>query len=277
MGRKVKVASVLSGVFICMAAIGKVMYDTNVFKRKEKHITHKKIPENSRLRMLQLSDLHNKVFGRSNKKLLQTIEEAEADMVVITGDLVDRNTRQWTQVFSLIERIVSVYQHVFYVTGNHEWDHPLTHPFLEGLKERRVTVLRNEHTALQINDSLSINVVGIDDVNSNREKVGQAFDGVDEQLYTILLSHSPDFVNEYKDQPADLILSGHTHGGKVKIPFVGSLVAPGQGLLPEYDHGMYRIGYNQLLYVDRGLGTSVVHVRFFNQSQISLIEVTHRD
>ena len=148
---------------------------------------------------------------------------------------------------------------------------------MEGLKERHVTVLRNEHAALQINDSLRINVVGIDDVLSNREKVGQAFDGIDQQLYTILLSHSPDFVNDYKVKPADLILSGHTHGGKVKIPFAGSLVPPGQGLLPEYDQGMYRIGYNQLLYVDRGLGTSVVHVRFFNQCQISLMEVTHKD
>ena len=277
MGRKIKMASVLSGGFIGMAAIGKVMYDTNVFKRKEIQITHKKIPEGSRLRILQMSDLHNKVFGRSNKKLLQTIEEAEADMVVITGDLIDRNTKQWTQVFSLIERIVRVNRHVFYVTGNHEWDHPLTHSFLEGLKERRVTVLRNEHADLQINDSLKINVVGIDDVNSNREKVGQAFDGIDQQFYTILLSHSPDFVNEYKEKPADLILSGHTHGGKVRIPFLGSLVAPGQGLLPAYDQGIYRTGYNQLLYVDRGLGTSVVHVRFFNQSQISLMEVTHKD
>ncbi|MCA1011675.1 metallophosphoesterase [Halobacillus halophilus] len=277
MGRKIKVASVVSGVFICLAAIGKVMYDTNVFKRKEVKITHKKIPEGSRFRILQMSDLHNKVFGRSNKKLLQTIEEAEADVVVITGDLIDRNTKQWTQVFSLIERIVGVYPHVFYVTGNHEWDHPLTHPFLEGLKERRVTVLRNEHRVLHLNDSLSINVVGIDDVNSNREKVEQAFEGMDPQFYTILLSHSPDFVNEYKDKPADLILSGHTHGGKVRIPFVGSLVAPGQGLLPDYDQGMYRTGFNQLLYVDRGLGTSVVHVRFFNQSQISLMEVTHKD
>ncbi|ASF39002.1 hypothetical protein CEH05_07705 [Halobacillus halophilus] len=277
MGRKIKKASVLGGVFICMAAIVKVMYDTNVFKRKEIHLAHKKIPEGSRFKILQMSDLHNKVFGRSNKKLLQTIEEAEADMVMITGDLIDRNTKQWAQVFSLIERIVSVYRHVFFVTGNHEWDHPLTHPFLEGLRERRVTVLRNEHASLQINDSLGINVVGIDDVNTNRENVGQAFDGIDQQLYTILLSHSPDFVNEYKDKPADLILSGHTHGGKVKIPFVGSLVAPGQGLLPEYDQGMYRIGYDQLLYVDRGLGTSVVHVRFLNQSQISLLEVTHKD
>ncbi|MGP4075844.1 metallophosphoesterase [Halobacillus sp. K22] len=277
MRRIVKKASVLSGVFIAMAAIGKVIYDTNVFKRKNIRISHKKIPQDSRFRILQISDLHNKVFGRNNKKLLRTIEEAKADMVVITGDLIDRNTKQWNQVFSLIEQIVRVYPHVFYVTGNHEWDHPLTQPFLDGLKERQVSVLRNEHTSVPLNETYRMNIVGIDDVNSSRENVEKAFHGMDEQRYTILLSHSPDFVNEYENKPADLILSGHTHGGKVKIPCIGSLVAPGQGLLPKYDEGMYSIDSNQLLYVDRGLGTSVVHVRFFNQSQLSLIEITHED
>lgn len=81
-------------------------------------------------------------------------------------------------------------------------------------------------------------------------------------------------LDKHNDIPADLILSGHTHGGQVRIPFIGALVAPDQGFFPKLEKGIYEFGTNQFLYIDSGLGTSVAPIRFLNQSQLSVIKIT---
>src|SRR5690606_36275120 len=110
---------------------------------------------------------------------------------------------------------------------------------------------------------------------THHEDVQAAFRGVDQEQYTILLSHAPNIVIRYSsnDILADLILSGHTHGGQVRLPFIGALAAPGQGLFPKLDKGTFTIAQDQYLYIDSGLGTSMVPIRFLNQSQMSFIRV----
>lgn len=104
----------------------------------------------------------------------------------------------------------------------------------------------------------------------------EAFAGIDGEHYTILLSHSPGITEKYDTLPADLLLSGHTHGGQLRIPIIGALVAPGQGLFPSLEKGTYELKENQHLYIDSGLGTSVAPMRFLNQSQLSLITVSSK-
>ncbi len=97
--------------------------------------------------------------------------------------------------------------------------------FLSGLKERNVTILNNKNTQVT-KKGVTLNFLGVDDVSTGQEDLEKAFNNIDQELYTILLSHSPGIIEKYNNIPADLILSGHTHGGQVRFPFIGALVAP---------------------------------------------------
>jgi len=147
--------------------------------------------------------------------------------------------------------------------------------FLNGLRERKVTILNNKNIQIMENN-MTLNLVGVDDVSTIHENSPKAFNNVYQEQYTILLSHSPGIMEKYNDIRADLILSGHTHGGQVRIPYIGALVAPNQGFFPKLDKGTYQVGPNQYLYIDSGLGTSIAPIRFLNQSQLSLIKIKNR-
>lgn len=140
-------------------------------------------------------------------------------------------------------------------------------------EQRGVQILNNNSTDILIK-GVSMNLVGIDDVSTNHEDMNKAFTNVNNQEYTVLLSHSLSVTDKYRDIDADLILSGHTHGGQVRLPFMGPIIAPDEGLFPKKTKGVYQFKENQYLYIDSGLGTSLVPVRFLNQSQLSVIEIS---
>ncbi|WP_231495854.1 metallophosphoesterase [Paucisalibacillus sp. EB02] len=261
-----------SGVLL-LSSLVKAYVDTNIFKINSVPFRTRKIPSDAKISILQLTDVHNKVFGHHNKKLVAAVKESNADIVVLTGDLINRGTEDFTNMFSFVTEIVNVNQNVFYVTGNHEMGNENVEVFLMGLHERGVTLLRNHNTQITIGNSI-INIVGIDNESTNHEDLGQAFDGVNKDRFTILLSHSPSVVENYASIPADLILSGHTHGGQVRFPLIGAIVGPDNSYFPVLDKGVFEFEQEQYLYIDSGLGTTGYPVRFLNQSQISLIEVS---
>ncbi|RDW15859.1 metallophosphoesterase [Oceanobacillus arenosus] len=263
-------------IFGMLCVIGlstKAYIDTNIFKVNRIEFYSNKIPLDSKLTILQLSDLHNKVFGVDNETLIDTVKQANADIIVLTGDLIDRGTNDFGHVFSLVERITAINPNVFFVSGNHEWGNASTEAFIEGIEQRNVTILNNQSTELTVGN-VTLNLVGVDDAATKHEDLNLAFANVDQASYTILLSHSPSILDRYRAIPADLILSGHTHGGQVRLPLIGALVAPDEGFFPEMDKGIFEIGVNQFLYIDSGLGTSMAPIRFLNQSQVSLIEIS---
>ncbi|HCX63650.1 MAG TPA: metallophosphoesterase [Eubacteriaceae bacterium] len=261
-----------SGVLITFVLLAKIYYDTNVFKVKEVEFQSSKLPEDTQVTIVQISDLHSKDFGDQYKKLVESIEDLQADLIVITGDLIDRKTTDFAGVFSFIEKVAESNEKIYFVCGNHEWENTHTEELLEGLEERNVILLNNENRELTIN-RVTMNVAGVDDGFLNKEDVKKAFHGLDQARYTLLLSHTPNIV--YQDVPADLILSGHTHGGQVRFPFIGALLAPDQGFFPELDKGIYKMDDHQTLYIDSGLGTSIGPIRFLNQSQFSVIKIEH--
>lgn len=259
-------------LIVFAAAAVKAYWDTNHFKVNKVQLQTDKIPAGKALSILQISDLHNKVFGSNNEKLVQAVKEADADIVVLTGDLISRDTKDFQQVFSLIEEVTAVYDNVFFVSGNHEWDHRKAEGYFNGLRERGVVILDNRNVQVTVK-GITVNLAGVDDAATEHENLEDAFTGIEKGNYTILLSHAPDIVAKYADIPADLILSGHTHGGQVRMPLLGAIIAPGQGFFPKMDKGVFQISDCQSLYIDSGLGTSRLPVRFLNQSQISLIEI----
>lgn len=260
------------GIFV-IGVLSKVLIDTNFFKVEEVEFTTEKLPEYGEFRMLQMSDFHNKNSPRIHKKIIEKVKEVTPDIIVLTGDLIDRRTRDFNSIFFFLEALIATNIPIYFVSGNHEWSNPRRVEFLEGLEERGITILSNESIQIQHHDSM-INLVGVEDAATHHEDLYQAFSSLKEDCYTILLSHTPYIINNYMNLPADLIVSGHTHGGQIRFPFIGAMISPGSGLFPQLDKGVFDWGNEQKLYVDSGLGTSMIPVRFLNQSQISLLTIT---
>jgi predicted MPP superfamily phosphohydrolase len=162
--------------------------------------------------------------------------------------------------------------HTYYVLGNREWRNGNINSFLNGLNERKVMILNNTNIKFP-KENFITNLCGIDDPYTGVEDVEKAFDGIDTKHFTILLSHSPDIIMKESHILADLILCGHTHGGQVRLPFIGAVIAPRQGFFPVYDKGLFDIDTDTKLYIDSGLGNSLLPLRFWNRSQMSFITI----
>ncbi len=261
-----------AGVTLGIAA--KIYYDTNFFKMNRIEFQSDKIADGTEFTIIQISDLHNKVFRNNNEELIRTVNQINANIVVITGDLIDRRTKNLKDVLYFVQKITTVHKNVFYVSGNHEWGNPLGKKLLDGLKERNVIILDNKNTEIMDGRSV-INLAGVADVTTKQDNLKKALQGLNKEQFTLLLSHNPCVIKKIESQSVDLILSGHTHGGQVRIPLIGALVVPDQGLFPQYDKGSFNLGVNRYLYIDSGLGTSRLPIRFLNQSQFSLIKITN--
>lgn len=238
------------------------------------------IPESfSGFRIAQVSDLHNTEFGENNSRLLDLLEAAQPDIIVITGDLVDSRRTDIPTALEFAERAMEIAP-CFYVTGNHE-SRVRKFPELEaGLRALGVTVLRNEAVFLE-RDGECIRLIGVDDCtffpgdNGNETvfAMEDALQSLTGSEYTILLSHRPELFWVYWRNDVDLIFSGHAHGGQFRIPFVGGLYAPDQGILPEYDCGVYGNG-GVTMVVSRGLGNSAFPLRLNNPPELVVVILT---
>ncbi len=221
-------------------------------------------------RIVQISDLHNATFGKNNRKLLDAIKSCSPDMIVITGDLVDSNHTDVERAVSFVEQAVTIAP-VYYVTGNHEYwltstDRQQT---LQGILSAGAIDLDNLSVPITHGDS-SFLLVGLDDHHLVDETLKRLLTNQDE--LSIVLAHEPQYLQEYADAGADLVLSGHAHGGQFRLPFIGGLIAPDQGFLPEYTSGDYTIADTDMI-VSRGLGNSIIPIRLFNYPEIVCVEL----
>jgi uncharacterized protein len=169
---------------------------------------------------------------------------------------------------------------VYYVTGNHEWWSENFPSLEERLKETEVQVMRNTVEEIKIGQD-RIQMAGIDDPAKERESYAESVT-VEENImnsikgneargdFNILLSHRPELFSLYTQYEFDLVFSGHAHGGQVRLPFVGGLVAPNQGLFPEYSSGIFQVDQTTMI-VNRGLGNSMIPLRVFNRPEIVMV------
>ena len=242
-------------------------------------------------RIVQISDLHNVKFGKNNQKLVVRIRECEPDMIVLTGDLVDSNHTNVDRAVQFVDEIVKICP-VYYVTGNHEYwlekseyDEPM-----DGLVSAGVVILDNQVVEISRGDA-KFRLVGLDDRsladgtleallsdesirNNQAEQKEETADNEDsgEKELTVVLAHEPQYLARYAGTGVDLVLSGHAHGGQFRLPFVGGIVAPDQGFLPEYTAGEYYMNGTEMI-VSRGLGNSVIPVRLFNYPEIVCVDL----
>ena len=238
--------------------------------------------ELSGFRIAQVSDLHNAEFGEENSHLLNRLSESKPDMIAITGDLVDAQHTNIDVALSFAEKAVQIAP-VYYVTGNHEASLSQYSELKTGLEAAGVIVLEDKAIQLEHNGGI-VTLMGLSDPNFTIKS--NIFDEVpamistklndlmeDKVGYTILLSHRPELFDTYVSCGVDLVLSGHAHGGQFRLPLIGGLVAPNQGFFPKYDAGLYTNGGTNMV-VSRGLGNSIIPLRFNNRPEIVLVELT---
>lgn len=221
-------------------------------------------------RIVQISDLHNAKFGKNNQKLADRIRECEPDMIVLTGDLVDSNHTNVDRAVQFVDEIVKICP-VYYVTGNHEYwlEKSEYDELMDGLIGAGVVILDDQVVEISRGDA-KFRLVGLDD-KSLADGTLEALLS-DEKEFTVVLAHEPQYLARYAGTGVDLVLSGHAHGGQFRLPFVGGIVAPDQGFLPEYTAGEYYMDGTEMI-VSRGLGNSVIPVRLFNYPEIVCVEL----
>lgn len=234
-------------------------------------------------RIVQISDLHNAKFGKNNQKLVDRIRECAPDMIVLTGDLVDSNHTNVDRAVQFVDEIVKICP-VYYVTGNHEYwlDTSGYEKLMDGVASAGVIILDDQVVEISRGDA-KFRLVGLDDKSLADGTLGTLLNNAqnvthedsEKKEFTVVLAHEPQYFARYAGTGVDLVLSGHAHGGQFRLPFVGGIVAPDQGFLPEYTSGEYYMNGTEMI-VSRGLGNSVIPVRLFNFPEIVCVELVRK-
>jgi len=253
--------------------------------KHEKFFTDKDV----NFKILHISDFHSNSLKRTNERMWEKIHAIDFDLVAITGDLVQSRLGELEPVKPHLKRLSSRAP-VFFVDGNHE-KYIYSEVYRE-LEKLGVQGLENRSVRLRINGG-EVDVIGVADYDRlKRERfwpIRRAFRRIGEKVlltqrnesqksrsvdmpFKLVLSHQPSIIDKIDKYSPDLMLCGHTHGGQVRFPFLPALYAPGQGFLPRYDHGWYRVGDTDF-FISKGVGATYFHVRFYNRPEVAVIEV----
>lgn len=228
-------------------------------------------------KIVHISDLHNKEFGKNQKNIINKIKEVNPDIIVITGDIIDSYDTN-VQISSDFINGVSKIAPVYYVPGNHESRILDDYISLKTqMQTAGVHILENEFITISKGND-KINIIGMNDPSfeylkltgtTDEEIVVNNLSVLTKNLngYTILLSHRPELIDTYASFNINLVFSGHAHGGQVRIPFIGGVIAPNQGLFPKYTSGLHEVKNTKMI-ISRGLGNSAFPFRINNRPEI---------
>ena len=272
-----KIIFIFIGIFILMYLY--IKYNVNTLEVTKYVVENKKVPkEFDGYNIVQISDLHSKLFGENNKKLIQKIKSLNPDIVVVTGDLIDGENNNYNVALDFMKEISKLYR-VYYIIGNHE-QKSLIKKYKDEYKDyfnklHQIDFVNLDNNKVEIvNGDSNINLYGLTvpyscykylfdnqettsiDIDFLEEKLGK----VDREQFNILLAHTPFYFDEYEKWGADLTLCGHVHGGIVRLPLVGGLLSPDRKFFPKYDLGEY-IKNKSTMIVSKGLGGSKVLIR----------------
>ncbi len=249
---------------ICLLIYG--WWDTNRFDVRRVDIELDRLPTTfDGFTILQISDLHNRAYGRDGRDLERTLQGLSFDMAALTGDLLDRHLPRRRKNGYACAEALTARAPVYFVQGNHEWEIGAWDEIKADLTCRGVTVLDDACVTIQRGEA-QIDLCGIRE-ETTREDMRRC---IPQGSFAILLAHHPERLEDYAQTSVDLVLSGHAHGGQVRL-FGHGLYSPDQGILPRYTSGIYERGRTKL-YVSRGAGNhSFLPPRLFNRPEIDLI------
>ncbi len=227
-------------------------------------------------RVVVLGDLHSTFFGEKNKPLLEAVEAQEPDYIFLVGDLLDAFRDVPENYAEETAAGLTAIAPTYYVTGNHEWALGDVPELKEALEAQGVTVLSNRFVTLERNGDTAV-LAGIDDPNGyadqkSPETVAEELRAAyGEDAFWMLLAHRNNyFPDQYSRLGADLVISGHGHGGVIRLPFTDGLVSTDRTLFPSYTAGLYEKN-GSTLFVTRGLGNTGPSFRLFNRPEVALL------
>ncbi len=265
-----KIAILIIPIIVFLYWQNNSMVTTNI------NIENNKIPNNFKgYKILQISDLHNKEFGKNQERLVSQTKELAPNIIVITGDIIDSRRTNLQKAINYIKEAKRIAP-IYYVPGNHESRVEEYNILKERLLNEGVIVLDNKIENIKIAKE-EISLIGVNDISFINTDTPRG-DFLEEitllkekakENYTILLSHRPDLIEIYAKANIDLVFTGHAHGGQIRLPFIKGIIAPHQGLFPKYTDGLYESN-NTKMVVSRGLGNSLFPFRIFNRPQLIL-------
>jgi len=228
--------------------------------------------ELNKLRMLHISDIHNASEKNITLDIWKSIEKETFDIAFITGDMTVSDFKQMLPLKESLKELAERVP-VFFVDGNHEvFSYEKTRKFLE---EINIRVLENEKITIDMNGG-KLEIIGLRDYatlkSQNFKPFYEVFEKEEKEGFRIVLEHQPQIIEMLSDYDNLLVLSGHTHGGQIRLPFMKTIYAPNQGFFPKWGDGLYESGKN-MLYISRGIGTTIFPIRFFNRPEIAIIEI----
>lgn len=280
--KKINIQKALLLILILFIGISVYFFwENNHIKITEFEYANSKIPVAfDGFTIAQVSDLHNKMFGKNQKIILTKLASAAPDIIVITGDVIDRRKYDLEAARDFVKGAAKIAP-VYFVTGNHE-------AWLEDFGIAKATLVESgaifmDDTAVTLtNENSTIKILGVSDPDFLTSAYAQGNDvsKMSKQLdkwsadtdFQILLTHRPELLDLYAENNMDLVFAGHAHGGQIRIPFVGALVAPDQGWFPKYTSGSYNKGLTTM-YVSRGLGNSIFPVRINDSPEIVVVRL----
>ena len=279
---------VLLLILLCVLVI---YHDTHNFVIRNYEIKSDKV--NGSFKFVFLSDLHGYVFGNNNERLIKAIDETGPDAIICGGDMFTAHAKdgviKYEAGFDLIKNLSGKYK-VYYGNGNHEYKvKSFTKEygnFYDRYKNRlsKEGVIFLENESVDLNDK-NIRITGLDlkldyfrkvvKKKMEPDLIGKLVGDLGEKerdKFQLLIAHNPQYFENYAMWGADLTVSGHVHGGIIRLPFLGGVISPSIALFPKYDGGLYKKG-DKTMILGRGLGTHTIHVRFLNPGEVCVITV----
>ena len=270
--------------------VAEMIRELHTFRVREYEVISPKLNGiKKNLQVVLLSDLHNHVYGEKNKKLLDEIRKIHPDLILVAGDmLVGKEDISWEAAAQFVEQLPSICP-VYYGNGNHEQrmkEQPEVYgdafsSYKERLEKAGIHFLENQTDQIKIAGK-TIAVTGLELPNSyykkfrkhllGTEKLGEMLGKGEAENFQILIAHNPVFFQDYRNWGADLVVSGHLHGGIIRIPGVGGLITPQAKLFPKYS-GELTKEEESYIAVSRGLGSHTVNIRLFNEAEIVVLEL----
>lgn len=262
---------------------GCMFYDTHRFVTVETRIRSEKIKK--AVKVAVLSDLHNKSYGKDNDRLIRKIEETGPDMILIAGDMLNAKPgADFSKTVLFLRKLARKYR-LLYGIGNHEHRiglYPdvygnMHETYWQAVQDENIIKLENQKIEF-LQEGIVVYGVQIGREYYKRFKIRdmetsylkRLLGGPEDKYYNILIAHNPDYFETYASWGADLVLSGHVHGGIVKLPFLGGILSPACRLFPKYDGGIFK-EKNSMMILSRGLGSHTIPVRLFNPGELHVL------
>ncbi|MBQ6907688.1 MAG: metallophosphoesterase, partial [Clostridia bacterium] len=215
-------------------------------------------------------------------RLIEELQKQKPNIIVFTGDLIDSYKTDIDTAINLIKEIKDIAP-IYYVPGNHESRISDYSKLITEMKNHDAVILDNKVEVLELKGA-KLNLLGIDDPSmahglylSDREIVKTELNNLnyDKNNYSILLSHRPELFDMYAANKIDLVMTGHAHGGQIRVPFIGGLFAPNQGFFPKYTSGTFKEDKTTMI-VSRGIGNSIMPFRINNRPELVVIELKNK-